>query len=109
MAWRTSGNKYGAIKTEYNGVVYHSKKEAKYAQELDLRVRGHDIKSWEGQIKCPIVVNKIKICTYIVDFKILHNDDTEEYIEVKGKWTSTARLKVKLFRALYPDYKLSIE
>ena len=42
-------NKYKAIKQEFNGRVYHSKKEARYAQELELRKRIVEIK-WGGGI-----------------------------------------------------------
>jgi len=38
-------NKYNAKSTEYGGLIYHSKKEAGYAQELDLRIKAKDIKS----------------------------------------------------------------
>jgi predicted nuclease of restriction endonuclease-like RecB superfamily len=55
----------------------------------------------------------VKVCTYTVDFKVRHKDDSAEYIEVKGFWTSTARLKWKMFVAKMaqeePEAKLTIE
>ena len=101
-------NKFGNVATSYGGVVYASKFEARYARELDLRVKAKDIKKWESQVKMPIVVNGKKICTYIIDFLIIHNDGKKEYIEVKGMMTSTASLKIKLFRALHPDLILTV-
>jgi len=101
-------NKYGAKLTEYNGKKYHSKREAAYAEELDWRLKAGDIKSWRGQVNTPLAVAGNLICRYIVDFVITENDGTEKYIEVKGYWTPEAKLKLKLFNALYPDIKLEI-
>ncbi len=105
------GSKYGASKSQYNGITYHSKKEAGYAAELDLRVISRDIKSWERQIKIDISVNGYHICNYYIDFVIIHNDCSVEYVEVKGFETEVWRLKWKLFEALYskiPNVTLTV-
>lgn len=94
-------NKFGAKKTEYNGKLYDSKLEAKYALELDLRLRAKDIRSWEGQIPFQFVVNGEKICKHIVDFKITHNDGSIEYVETKGRKTRDWVIKRKLLNALF--------
>ncbi len=82
--------------------------EAAYAQELDMRVYAKDIKSWERQVRIPLVVNKIKIGTYIIDFVITHLDGEKEYVEIKGFSTDTFKLKWKLATALYPDHKWTL-
>lgn len=92
--------KYHNKITEYKGEKYHSKKEAEYARELDLRVKCKDIKSWVRQVKQPLVVNSIKIADYIIDFRIVHNNGQHELVEIKGMWTDVAKLKVKLFETL---------
>lgn len=106
------GTKYGSRKTLYNGVLYMSAKEARYAQELDLRVKAKNINSWEGQTPILLKVNDRKICKYILDFKITHNDGSEEYVEIKGFETTVWRLKKKLFEATFllknPSVKYSI-
>lgn len=101
--WQKKGSKYGAKKATYGESIYHSKKEAGYAQELDLRVKAKDIKSWERQVRIPLVVNGYKICDYTIDFVVTHNDKTKEYVEVKGFFTPEFRLKWKLFEALFSD------
>lgn len=99
-----SRNYYTAAKkTEYNGCLYDSKFESEYAQELDVRRKAHDIKSWERQVRLALVVNDYVICTYKIDFIIHHNDSTTEYIECKGYPTPVWRLKWKLFCALYQE------
>ena len=85
--------------TEYGGNKYHSRAEAKYAQELDLRVRAGDITNWERQIRCPLHVNGIWVGTIVVDFLIFHNDSSVEYVEVKGHPTDLWQFKWKVFEA----------
>ena len=102
-------NKYGNVKQTYEGYSYMSKKEAAYAQELDLRVRAKDIKSWDRQVKLSMDVNGHHICNYYIDFKIFHNDGSEELTEIKGFQTDVWRIKWKLCEALYGDkYKLTV-
>ena len=40
----------------------------------------------------------IRAITYTPDIKIYHTDGTIEYIEIKGRLTNEALLKVKMFR-----------
>lgn len=96
-------NKYGAKKKEYNGIIYDSAFEAKYAAELDWRKRAGDIKDWQRQIKFDLKINDVLICKYIVDFVIIRKDDSREYVETKGFETRDWKIKRKLFQALFPD------
>ena len=99
--FQKSGNKYRAKTTEYNGHIYHSKLEAAYAAELDLRKRGKDIKDWERQRKLDLRVNGIHITNYYIDFVIHHNDGSFEFVETKGMPTTEWKLKWALFEALF--------
>ncbi len=104
-------SKYGNVKKIYNNRSYMSKKEAAYAQELDLRIKAHDIKSWKPQVKIDLQSNGYHICNYYIDFEITHNDDLIEFVEVKGFETEVWRLKWKLLESLYgrnPNYILTI-
>lgn len=92
-------NKYGAINQTYKNTSYHSKLEAKYAAELDLRLRAKDIKSWNRQVRISLTAHGKHICNYYIDFVIEHNDGTMEYVEVKGFDTNVWRLKWKMFEA----------
>ena len=93
-------NKYNATKTVYNGVKYDSKKEAKYAQELDLLLNYGEVLKIERQVPFVIYINDKKICTYKLDFKVTY-DDRVEYVDVKGYKTSIYRLKKKMVEAYY--------
>lgn len=101
-------SKMGNRKTEYAGDIYHSKREADYAAELNMRVRGKDIRGWERQVRLPLVVNGIQVAMYALDFVVEHLDGSKEYIEVKGHETAVWKLKWKLFEACYPDLKKTI-
>ena len=103
MYWFKRQNKYGNKSSEYNGIIYHSKMEAGYAQELDLRVKAKDIKSWVRQVKIPLKVKGELVANYYIDFVITHNDRIKEYVEVKGFETEVWRLKWKLFEIIYKD------
>lgn len=95
----------------YNGVLYDSMKEANYAKELDLRVKSQDIKSWVGdkkKLKFHLSVNGIRICSYTPDFMVVSNDNSIEYIDVKGVETTVFKVKWKLIQALYPELKFRI-
>jgi DNA-binding sugar fermentation-stimulating protein len=101
-------NKYNAIKTEVNGEVFDSMFEADYGQQAEWRVKAGDIKGYRRQVRIPLVVAGVKVCDYIIDYVLEHLDGSEEYVEVKGVPTSAWRIKWKLFKALYPDFKTTV-
>lgn len=96
-------SKYHNIKTEYNGIKYDSKKEAQFAQDLDMLKRAGEIKDWKRQIAFKMVVEGEIICRHYVDFEIEHNDGSKELVEIKSKSTMTPlwKLKKKLLYALF--------
>lgn len=96
-------NKYGAVKQEYRGVKYDSKREAAHAAKLDLLIRAKEVDSWERQVAIPLKVEGVLIATYRIDFKVKFRDGRVEYHEVKGFSTQLWKLKFKLAKALYPD------
>ena len=93
-------SKYHAIKTEVDGFVFDSKREAARYSELKLAEMSGDITDLELQPKFPIVVNGEKICTYIADFRYKERDGTEIVEDCKGMKTAVYRLKKKLMRAV---------
>lgn len=100
---RKGFNKYRAKKTEYNEILYDSKKEAEFARKLDLTRKsiGNTIIDIQRQIPFEIKVNGVKICKYVLDFLVKHQDGSIEYIDVKGFKTPVYRLKKKLVEAIY--------
>lgn len=97
-------NKFGAVKKEFNGRMYHSTLEANYAMALEWHRKIGDIQEIIPQFPIELVVNGVKICRYVIDFKLIYPNGNCVYAEVKGKITPDFRLKWKLAHALYPEY-----
>lgn len=105
-------NKYGAVKCRYNGDLYHSGKEARYAALLDVLRKAEDpkerVRKWERQVRMPLIVKGKLIANWYIDFLVTFADGRKEYHEVKGFATESYRLKRNLFEALYPGHKLKV-
>lgn len=101
-------NKYNAQKTEIDGIVFHSKKEADRYSELKLLMHatGKDrVLNVELQPKYPCIVEGVEVCTYIADFIVHYADGRVVVEDVKGYKKGCAyslfRLKKKLVETLY--------
>ena len=107
-----SKSKYHNVSTEYNGLKYDSKLEAKVAQDLDWKLKAGEIKEWSRQVKIPLKVNEVFIANYYIDFIYVDKDDQVVYLEVKGVELPLWRMKFKLLIALIneisPGAKLEI-
>lgn len=103
-------SKYGNIKTEYNGTVFMSKKESKYAEQLDFLKKAskdHErVVSYEMQV--PFVLQDAFVdsmgqkhakITYVSDFVVTYADGRVEVHDVKpstGFTTNIFKLKKKM-------------
>lgn len=93
--------KYGAKRTEVDGITFASKAEARRYQTLKMELAHGLIKNLELQPKFPITVNGYKICTYIADFRYDMPNGTKIVEDVKGVRTPIFNLKAKLLKAVY--------
>jgi hypothetical protein len=104
--------KYHAVRTDYNGVRYDSKREAQYAAQLDMMKRAAKrsdrVLQWTRQCSVPLETRGVVICKLVLDFEVVYCDGRMEYHEVKGVETPVYKLKMKLFRALYPNVTVRI-
>lgn len=85
--------KYGNCSKTYNGRTYDSKFEARYAEELDYRIKIGEVKEWFPQVKIEIPINGKKWRNYYIDFKVILTDGTIIYTEVKGYETEVWKMK----------------
>lgn len=93
-------HKYGAVKTEVDGIVFASKKEAARYVELKLAERTGQITNLELQPEYEIVINGIKCGKYVADFR--YKGAGKVFVEdVKGMKTPVYRFKKKIVEALY--------
>jgi hypothetical protein len=102
-------SKYGNSKIEIDGFIFDSTKEGNEYSKLKLLKKSVEIKDFEIQVKFDIRINEIHIANYFLDFLVINNDGSKEYIDVKGqdkktkKWITTDvfQLKKKLVEAIY--------
>jgi len=85
----TRRNKYHAVKTEYGGVTYDSRLEARFAALLDQYQRAGMIRSWTRQIPFRMPDGSI----HRVDFMVFYDDGVFSLVEVKGRDLAAGRLK----------------
>lgn len=96
-------SKYKAKKTEIDGIVFDSKKEAKRYQELILLERAGVISDLQRQVKFTLIpVQRIngkvveRECSYIADFVYLDEGGKKVVEDTKGVKTKDYVIKRKL-------------
>ena len=77
--------------------------EADYCNELCLRKKTKDIRSYSTQHKIEIIVAGKRIANHYVDFLVETKGGGFEFHEVKGYATDVWKIKKKLVEALYPE------
>ena len=107
-------SKYNSKKAECDGITFDSKDEMKYYEALKIRKAKGEIQNFELQPKFTLIEGfkkdgkTYRPITYTPDFTVYHNDDTVEYVDVKGMTTQQGEMRIKLFNWKYRDLKLSI-
>lgn len=96
-------NKFHAIKTTIDGVVFDSRKESRRYGELLLLQKANEIRGLELQPKFTLKVNGEMICNYFGDFAYFEGDRRiVEDVKSGPTRTPVYRLKIKLLLALNP-------
>ena len=96
-------NKYGAVKTEVDGIVFDSKKEAERYIELKKMEANGEINHLERQRKYVLQEafelngKKFRPIIYISDFEYNDSNNIHHTEDVKGKVLPVFKLKAKLF------------
>lgn len=103
---RGRANKYGAVRTELDGITFASKAEARKYAELRMLERAGKIGGLELQPRFAITIKGQKIATYVADFAFFeHGPDgyakQRIVLDVKGMKTPVYRLKKKAVEAQY--------
>lgn len=94
--------KYGAIKTEVDGIIFHSKRESEYYRQYKILEKAGKLDNLKLQPVFPIIINDQKICKVILDFSFRELPGGKvRFIDCKGLDTAISRLKRKLVEALY--------
>ena len=101
-------SKYGNKKTELDGMVFDSRKEAQRWAELKLMERGKLISGLERQVPFEIIpkTDKYRAVKYVADFVYTDERTGEKVVEdCKGMCTELYKLKKKL---VYWKYGIDI-
>jgi len=105
--------KYNAAGRRVNGIWCASDAEATRLEQLLIMQANGTIENLRCQVRFPLVINNIKVGTYVADFTYILNDpDTRLYREVveevKGMETPEWKLKARVFEAIYYPQKVSL-
>jgi hypothetical protein len=114
MPVKLGSNKYLNRKVMVDGILFDSKKEAEFYIVLKADKKAGKIKDFEVQPEFILQEGftkngkRYQPIKYIADFKVTHNDESVEVIDIKGVITKEFAIKRKLFEARYPDLSLKI-
>lgn len=106
-------SKYGNKKTTLDGIVFDSKAEAKYYQQLKWLQECKEILFFRTQPRYLLQESFEKDgkthrkIEYVADFEVHRKDGSIEVIDVKGAETDVFKMKEKMFHKRYP-HKLSV-
>lgn len=106
----TKKNKYNAVKTKIDGIIFDSKAEAQYYSELLLLKKAGVVKSFVMQKDFTLQEaftrengERIKATRYRADFVVKYTDGHEEVVDVKGMKTRVYINKKKQLLEKYPN------
>ena len=97
-------SKYRNVRTEYNGKMYDSKREAAFAAELDLRQTAGEITGYLEQVPFRLPGGIV----YRADFLIVGKNGELRLVDIKGVETDVFKLKAKLMQVSYPWLPLEV-
>ena len=91
-------HKFNAQRTEYAGRRYPSKKQANYAQELDLRVKANEVLFYLEEVPFRLPGGVV----YRADFIEFWVNGEVHIVDTKGYRTQDYIAKKRMVEALYP-------
>lgn len=90
-------NKYGAVRTTYNGREYPSALEANTRAQLDRMQTAGLVTSIREQVKFDLPAD----ISYVADFLVTYAVGEPRVIDAKGLKLAVFRMKAKLFKEKY--------
>ena len=102
-------HKYGAVRTELDGIVFASKAEARHYAELKLRLAAGEISCLRLQVPF-VLAPGVKFdgdarakpaLRFLADFVYRDRDGRQVVADVKGKTTEAYRIKRHLMLAVH--------
>lgn len=94
-------SKYGAVRTEVDGLSFASKKEATRYSALKLLERVGEISGLTLQPRFSLDVGGFHICTYVADFAYRDKSGAQVTEDTKGVVTDVFAIKKRLMKAVH--------
>lgn len=108
-------HKYNAKKTVIDGIIFDSKAEAAYYNQLKILKRAGEIKDFEMQVQFTLLESfkhpskktkagkpsKVRAINFTPDFVITELDGSKTVVDVKGMMSKDFPLRAKLFMKKY--------
>ena len=91
-------HKFHAVQTIRDGMKFSSKKEARYYDELKIKVKAGLVFFFLRQVPFHLP-GGVK---YVVDFQVFNSDGTVSFVDVKGVKTKEFIRNKKMVEVLYP-------
>lgn len=93
-------SKFNNHPTTVDGIRFDSKKEARYYEQLKIRVATGEVAYFHLQVPIRLPGGT----KYVVDFQVFFTDPARkpEYVDVKGKQTDVFRIKKREVEKQYP-------
>ncbi|NUS37620.1 MAG: DUF1064 domain-containing protein [Lysobacter sp.] len=95
---RKPRNKFGAVVTHVDGIRFDSKREARYFEQLQLRIAAGEVRYFLRQVPFHLPGGT----KLVVDFLEFHADGSVHVVDVKGRETPVFRLKKREVEHHYP-------
>jgi hypothetical protein len=100
-AERGSTNKYGAKKTEVDGITFDSRLEARRYVQLKALERAGEIHNLTLQPRYEFVVNGVRVGRYTPDFQYMDNEGDIHTEDAKGVRGRDLTMRLNLMRACH--------
>lgn len=100
-----ANHKFGAIRCQRGTIKFPSKLERAYYDFLIQQKQEKKISYFLRQVPFTLVAG----VKYVCDFMVVYFDSRIEFIDVKGKRTSTYVMKKKMVEELYPVQIIEIK
>lgn len=98
MTGRTVRHKFHAKPTECDGIRFDSKKEARYYQQLKLRVASGEVVFFLRQVPIHLPGN----IRMVVDFLEFHANGECHFVDTKGVATEAWKARKAVAEGVYP-------
>lgn len=97
------GSKFGWIEFGTRRFYMRSSWERNYARYLEFLKGNGDIKDWDYECQTFEFANRHGTTRYLPDFKIIQNDGSHYWVEVKGYMKQKDRTKLKRMKRDHPS------